>query len=126
MFWTVPIDAGSVSVNLGAGRASLNVTDLHLDDFTNIPNSLSNGQIIPTSPSVISFAINWFGAQDHRIVNNPDPSFRVSGLFVDTSAHIDATASNAKGFSYTTNSDGQTAVVAKLGHEQNGVFYNNG
>jgi hypothetical protein len=111
-------------VNLGAGKANFSVADLHLDDYTNIPNSLSNGALIPTVPSAISFTVNWFGAQNHRQVNNPDPSFRVSGLFVDTSASITAAASNASGFSFTTDNGPQTAITAKLGHEQNGVFYN--
>jgi hypothetical protein len=111
-------------VNLGAGNATLNAADLHLSDYTNIPNSLSNGALIPVSPSVISFTVKWFGAQNHRQVNNPAPDFRVSGLFVDTSASIVASASNSSGFSFTTDNGPQTAVTAKLGHEQNGVFYN--
>jgi hypothetical protein len=108
---------------LGAGNASLSVADLHLGDYTNIPNSLSNGAIVPVIDAAISFTVNWFGAQDHQIVNNPAPDFRVAGLFVDTGASIEASASNANGFHFTTDSAGQTAVTAKIGHERNGVFF---
>jgi hypothetical protein len=110
-------------VHLGAGRATLSTANLQLGDFTSIPNSLSNGAIVPVIDAAISFTVNWFDAHDHRIVNNPAPDFRVEGMFVDTSASIVATASNANGFSFTTDSAGQTAVTAKIGHERNGVFF---
>jgi hypothetical protein len=108
---------------LGAGNATYSVANLHLSDFTNIPNSLANGAIVPVVDSTISFTVKWFGAQSHRQVNNSAPDFRVEGMFVDTSASIVATASNANGFSFTTDSAGQTAITAKIGHERNGVFF---
>jgi hypothetical protein len=42
---------------------------------------------------------------------------------VEGDAHIDWTASNSAGFSFTSDASGQTTAFAAVGKEQNGVFF---
>ena len=119
MFWTVPISPDAIHVNLGAGTASLQVTNQHVRDFFNIPNAINNGA---SDSATVSYAINWFNVKGRRQVDNSD--LHVSGLFLDTDARITWSGTdNATGFSFTTDAAGQTVISAQIGHESNGSFF---
>ena len=118
VFWTIRIPEDSVAINLGAGRASYQLSDVSARDFFSIPNSLNNGASARASAS---FAIQWSGVKDRRQVHND--TLHVSGLFLDTGATMQWSASNDQGFSFASDDDGQTVVSAQIGHERNGVFF---
>lgn len=113
----IPSDA--VDVHLGAGTASLSVSNQHVHDYGNIPNALNNGA---SAPATVSYTIHWHDVKRRRQVHND--TLHVAGLFLDTDAHIQWTGHNeATGITFTSNDKGQNAVVAQIGHERNGVFF---
>lgn len=107
-----------MAVNFGSGRASLHVEGLSARDFFNIPNALNNGGSLGATAS---FTIHWHGVTSHRHVRND--TLHVAGLFLQTHATIEWTATNAHGFTFTADKGGQTAVAAQLVHLRNGVFF---
>jgi hypothetical protein len=121
LFWTVPLTADALTVEFGAGRASMNVSNLALNDFFNIPNALFRFQDPVSMAAAVSFDIIWSGP----ITNSSsvdDPSKGFSGDFVLNQATMTWSASNALGLAFTSNPSGTTSAFAQLGHMQNGVF----
>ena len=115
----MPLPSESVNVNLGAGTATMRVTNQHILDFGNIPNAISNG---PSDPATVSYTIQWHGVKQRRQVHNAD--WHVAGLFLDTDATIQWTGRDeATGFTFESDAAGQTVISAQLGHERNGVFF---
>lgn len=113
------IPSHAVEVDLDDGTATLRVSDQDVRDFGSIPNALNNG---PSAPATVSYAIHWHGVKRRRHVHNE--TFHVEGLFLDTDAHMEWTGQNhTTGFTFTTKPKGQTAVIAQIGHERNGVFF---
>lgn len=130
LFWTVMIPDGGVQVNFGAGRASMNVTDLGpeqgLMDYITLPNGLigqtGGGFSIPPVPASVSFAMQWSGVTSRLddVVNTTD---RFTGNYVLTTATMQWSASTAEGFTFTSDNNPTSSLYALLGHEQNGVFF---
>jgi hypothetical protein len=115
----VRIPSEAVEVHLGEGSATLQVANQPLGDFGSISNSLSNG---PSDPATASFKVRWHDVTRRRQVHNT--TLHVAGLFLDTGASIHWRARNhATGFTFESESEGQTVVAAQLGHERNGVFF---
>jgi hypothetical protein len=111
----------NIAANPGAGQATWKTSELALTDFIMIPNSLNNGALMPTSPGVVSFTLDWSGATGRAEVH--DETLQVAGLVVTTGASIQWSGRNATGFSFTSDPAGQTALFAQVGHESNGVFF---
>jgi hypothetical protein len=118
LFWTVRIPDENVSVNLGAGRASMHFTDQAALDFGNIPNALGNG---PSVAATISYDLEWSGVSQRTQVRDDAQGY--AGQFLLTDATINWTAQAANGFSFNADVAGQTTAFAQLGHERNGVFF---
>jgi hypothetical protein len=118
LFWTTRIPDSSVTVDLGAGSATLTVANQQVLDYYSIPNALGDG---PHEAATVSYAITWSNAHNRRQVSNTD--LHVAGLFLDTDAHIAWSGSNASGFHFTSSPEGQQTIVAQIGHERNGVFF---
>jgi hypothetical protein len=105
-------------VHLGKGFARLKVEDQAVLDYFSLPNALNNGAHVAAT---VSYSITWQNVHNRRQVHNTD--LQVAGLFLDTDASIRWSASNANGFHFTASPEGQSVVVAQLGHERNGVFF---
>jgi len=100
----------------------MNVANLQLFDFFNIPNALFRFLDPPFVQAACSFDIRWSGpATDHSHVS--DPTVEFAGEFVLSQATMTWSATNANGFSFVSDPSGTTSVFAQLGHMRNGVFF---
>jgi hypothetical protein len=118
----VPLHApDGVSVNFGAGKAQMTVSDLALVDFFDIPNALFRFEDPVSVPATCSFDIDWSGpVTDRSPVSGPSGS---SGELVMCEATMQWSASNSAGFRFATNPNAPTtSVFAQLGKVTNGVF----
>jgi hypothetical protein len=115
VFWTVPIDRGSVKINLGGGSAALHVADLDVEDYGNVVNALMDG---PSVDATVSFDVSWSGVDDRVNIRNSDVDF--GGEYVRNSAELVWSAAEA---GFTFQSDPLGSDFATLGHERNGVFF---
>jgi hypothetical protein len=112
----VPND--SVRVNLGAGRASLNVADRDVEDYGTIVNALLDG---PSVPANVSFRIEWSG--ENRVADLIDPVNRFTGRYIENSATIEWSA-REEGFTFVSDpAETTTTEFALIGRERNGVFF---
>jgi len=87
LFWTTPIPVKSLDVNFAAGRASIKITDIAIDDYGNFDNSLGGG---PSEPATLSYEIHWFGHNSLDHVVSPDGL--MTGEFVRNSAQMEWSA----------------------------------
>jgi hypothetical protein len=118
----VPIAESAVTVQMGAGKASMAVDDLELRDFFTIPNALFHFLNPESEAATCSFDIQWSGpVTDRRKLNDPDVGF--AGVFILCQATMTWSAQNAGGFSFVSNPAGTTSFFAQLGHIRNGVFF---
>jgi hypothetical protein len=72
-------------------------------------------------PATASFDVRWHGGGDRESVRDSEVGFVFNS--VEGDAHIDWTASNSAGFSFTSDASGQATAFAAVGKEQNGVFF---
>jgi hypothetical protein len=109
-----------VTVNFGAGKAQMTVTDLALDDYFDIPNALFRFETPVSEPASCSFDISWSGpVGDRSPVSSPAGS---SGELVMCQATMQWSATTSSGFSFESNPSGTTSVFAQLGKVRNGRF----
>jgi hypothetical protein len=119
VFWTVAVPASAVDVDLDAGTARLQVTNLALKDYFTIANSLFGGGPSPINATV-SFDVIWGGVTARAKIRDAAKGF--AGEFAHTGATIAWSASES-GFSFASNASGQAVAFAEIGHERNGVFF---
>ncbi len=118
VFWTVRLPSDSVHVNLGAGRATMAVQNLHVPDFGTVVNALSGGS--PSGHAVVGFDINWSGVTErfrNRQESLPTP---FAGSFIKNTATMKWTSVEA---GHTMVGSPKSTSVTILGHERNGKFF---
>ena len=121
LFWTVPIAREAVDVQMGAGRARMRVTDLAVLDYFDTVNALFQFRNPVSVKAKCSFDVKWDGPVTSRgKVETP----HTNGQLVESSATMTWSASNAQGFSFTSDPEPTTSVFAQLGRVRNGVFAN--
>ena len=100
----------------------MTASNLALEDYFNIPNALFRFQDPVEVDAAVSFDISWSGPiTDRSSVDDAGNGF--SGDFLLNQATMTWSASNADGFSFTSDPSGTSSVFAQLGHMQNGVFF---
>jgi len=105
-----------VQLNLGAGTASMKLTNISLGDYTSVPNSLTHGK---SAPATASLEMTWSGIINRKQLR--DDAIGWGGEFVETAAKISFTAQSG-GFTFT--STGTTVqVFSVLGRERNGSYF---
>jgi hypothetical protein len=107
LFWTTPIERGSVRVDV--------------EDYGNVVNALKDG---PSKPATLSLDAHWSNAPDNDLqvtVRNGKQRFR--GEYVRNTATLVWSASES-GFDFQ--SDPLASGFAEVGHERNGVFFRPG
>jgi hypothetical protein len=130
LFWTTQIsdsrqgdDGDGVQVQLGAGNATYQASNVPILDYGNIGNALFGGGPSPV-PGVVSFKVEWNGVHQRVNIRNTDHVFGgFAGEFVRNAAQMQWTAkvgdlvfeSDALGFS--------SSSFAEIGQERNGVFF---
>jgi len=123
LFWTIPVSHDSVSVSLGSGRASFNLTTDIFDDH-DLKSSLT--KVFPSGfPEIasVTFAVEWSGVFDHQHVRNEAMNFE--GDFYATGSTIEWSSFNASsGFQFTSEPPNPARLIgAVIGHERSGVFF---
>lgn len=120
LFWTSIVPEDHVHVNLSTGRATLEVRNLRMKDYTEIVNATVGGGPPPV-PSVVSYRVEWTATGAVNAFDNPAQQFR--GEFRDAVARMEWSAR-------TTDFDFVSAPIAtsitdgaQLGRESNGAFY---
>ena len=98
----------------------MNMTDLTVTDFFDIPNALFRFQDPVSSPATCSFDIHWSGPVTSR--GGVTNSLGSTGELVMSRATMTRSARNNMGFSFVSNPSGTTSAFAQLGHVSNGVF----
>ena len=122
LFWTTRIPEGSVRTNLGLGTASLDVSDVALEDYYNLANSLSDGKFATPVEGSATCHVRWSGITTRASRRNADQGF--AGEFVETGAHMSWSATNALGFSFQSDPIGTShSLFAQFGFERNGRFF---
>lgn len=115
LFWTKPIERGSVRINLGAGSASLHLADEDVEDYHDVVNALKDG---PSKSAAVTVDVSWEGARERSKLRNPRVRFR--GEYVRNSATL-VWSAHESGFRFR--SEPLASGFAEIGHERNGVFF---
>ena len=120
LFWTVVLPSDTVTVDLNAGTATLEVHDLHMKDYITFENSLTDN-LGPPIPAVVSFKVVWNATGPVNKFKNVAQQFR--GKFRNASAQMEYTG-RAGNFQFQSAPLASSmAVAAELGRESNGAFY---
>lgn len=120
LFWTIPIDSGSIDVSPGSGRARFAIENLAITDYHDFGNAISENPT--TKPGHASFEVIWAGRGDRQKVR--DTTFDFAGEFVSGPMTITFTVSQDGGPVYTSDAAGQSNPGPPgVGHERNGVFF---
>ena len=93
-------------------------------DYGDIGNALFGGGP-PAVPGSVSFTVAWSGVEDRINIKNTDPVYGgFAGEFVRNSAKMDWTATVGD-YQFVSAPLGTSySVFAELGHERNGIFFN--
>jgi hypothetical protein len=129
LFWTLALPDDSVTAHLGKGFASMEATNVSIDDYHDFGNAIAGGGPGipgPHTPAQVSFRVEWSGVNSRANVRNtasPLNGGGFAGEFVRNAAQMawSATVGNLKFVSdaLTTSS----SVFAEIGHERNGSFF---
>src|SRR5215831_20712675 len=76
LFWTQPVSADTLEVDLQRGTATLSQEDLDEEDYHNLHNALLDG---PSDPASVSFEMRWSALEP--AVNVTDPVHGFAGRF---------------------------------------------
>ena len=120
LFWTIAAPLGTaLSVNPGAGRASLTVPNATVFNYHDIVQSLATGPAAPTAQ--VTFTAEWSGVTSRQNIRNAGDGH--AGEFVFTGARLAWTAI-APPYVFASDPIGtSSSSFALVGHERNGVFF---
>jgi hypothetical protein len=93
-------------------------------DYGTLANALFGGGVgVPGSsvPSTVSWDLRWHGVTGRGTTTDASVPFRLE--HETTNAHLDWSMTSGHR-SFRSNASGQTAKVAFIGQERNGVFFN--
>jgi hypothetical protein len=120
LFWVVKIPDSSVSVNVGAGRARMRVTDLEVEDYGDLCNALLDG---PSVDADVSFDVVWSDPTGRSQLRNDAPDQQFTASLLTTNATVEWSA-EIRGFRFESDpANTSTVVYAEVGEERNGVFF---
>ena len=119
LFWTAPLPPGGVlNVHPGSGETSLEVHNIPILDYFNIPNALTRG---PHTPATVSYAIHWTKSNKHTKIRDKTVGF--AGDFVENTATMSWSATTSAGTFLSGPESASASYFAIIGHERNGVFF---
>ncbi len=123
LFWTIPIPADSVKIDLRRGQASLELANVQLLDFGTFCNDAVHG---PSVPATASLRGRWSGVMKRVNVRNAAEGF--AGQFAITNAILEYTASAPDNSFEFVSDPAPTSinVFSQIGRERNGVFFPGG
>jgi hypothetical protein len=115
LFWTAPIDRGSVRAHQGHGSASLHVVDLDVEDYHDVVNALQDG---PSVEATVGFDVEWSGRDELVQIQNFTNDF--AGEYVRNTATLVWSAQES---SFSFQADSLASGFAEIGRERNGRFF---
>jgi hypothetical protein len=123
LFWTVPLRADEVEVDLANGTARMRAVKVPIYDWNTQQNALFMGNNPPPVPGWVSFKVIWQGGTASMPVNSSDPTKGIfSGTFASCAAQMEWEA-QAGDFSFESDSLGNSSsTFAEIGQEVNGSF----
>ena len=124
LLWTFDAPNGAVHVDLDAGEARYRMSEVRMRDYGTLANALFGGGVgVPGSsvPSTVSWDLRWHGVTGRGTTTDAAVPFHLE--YETTDAHLDWSMTSGDR-SFRSNPSGQTAVVAFIGQERNGVFFN--
>jgi hypothetical protein len=123
LFWTIPIPSHTVATHLGAGRASFQMDNLAMTDYTDIVNAIgAEDPPIPVANGVVSFDVEW--RANDRPVQVRDEANGFAGFFMTSLATIEWSASEpSSNLQFVSDpASTSTTVSGVIGREHNGRF----
>jgi hypothetical protein len=118
LFWTIRIPNDSVEIDLDEAEASMDLSDLEIEDYHDIVNALLRG---PSVPADASFHVRWSGVKNRVKISDQTNGF--TGNYIEDTATIHWSAREA-GFKFVSDpANTSTTVFAEIGRERNGVFF---
>jgi len=123
LFWTVPIPAGGVEVDLANGSASMTGSKVPIYDYGTLQNALFMGSNPPPIPGWISFKVVWRGGIASIPVNSTDPTKGIfAATLADCTAQMEWTA-EVGDFSFQSDPlETSRSSYAQIGQETNGSY----
>jgi hypothetical protein len=123
LFWTVPIPAGGVQVDLDNGNALMRALKVPIFDYGTLQNATSIGSNPPPVPGWVSFKVVWTGGVASMPVNSTDPTKGIfSGTFAEASAQMEWQAA-AGDFTFQSDPlETSQSTFAEIGQETNGSY----
>lgn len=118
LFWTVAIPASSISVNFAAGKASLQVSGLDVEDYHDVVNALTDG---PSVPATVSFDVRWDHPLGRAKIRDVGNTF--AGDFVQNVAKTAWSGSTATAQFVSDPAGTSVNEFSLLAHERNGSFF---
>lgn len=101
------------------------MSDVAMRDYGTLANALFGrgvGVPGPSVPSTVSWDLRWHQVTGRGTTVNASIPFRLS--YKTTEAHLDWTMTSGDR-TFRSDRDGQTTVVAFIGDERNGTFFDN-
>jgi hypothetical protein len=123
LFWTIAIPDDGIDVNLGAGSASMEASDVPIHDYGTFMDDITGGA--PNAPAgSVSVTVKWSGVNQRLHIRNTDPTYGgFEGEFVLNSAQMEWTATVGDLVFVSAPMDTSSSSFAEIGHEQNGSFF---
>src|SRR5947209_1847401 len=140
LFWTIEISqddseeqeghnkdideaTGVIKIELGAGTASMRVSNAPVFDYGTIQNAFFGGGPSPV-PGSVSFKVVWSGGGPKVSVRNTDPVFGgFEGEFIRDTAQMEWTAKVGNYIFVSDPLATSTSLFAEIGREKNGSFF---
>jgi len=120
LFWTTIVSADSVQVDLGAGTASLEVSDIQQKDYFDFENAMLGNGDTPRQGQV-SFRVEWTANGPAQNVNNPTQEYR--GTVQPALAQMEWSGRSGDFEFQSAPLATSTTDAAQLGSCSNGSYY---
>jgi len=123
LFWTVPLPARAVEVDLANGTGSMRASKVPIYDYGTLQNAPFTGNNPPPVHGWISFRVVWQGGIVSLPVSSTDPTKGIfSGTFAQCRAQMEWQA-QAGDFSFESDPlETSLSTFAEIGQEMNGSF----
>ena len=129
LFWTLPLPDDSITVNPGKGFASMEGSNVSVNDYHDFGNAIGGGGPGipgPSVPAQVSFTVVWSGVISRVNLRNTDSPLNGGGFaaeLVRNAAQM-AWSATVGNLEYVSDPLATSAsVFAEIGHLRNGSFF---
>ena len=125
VIWATSVPENAIAVRLGAGIATLDISNVPIDEVFTVDNSLAGGIRLPAV--IDSLHIEWSGITNTTHFSDSTDQF--TGHFLENSAAVEVTATTPPsaglhGFHFVSDPAATSvSLFAQIGQERNGSFF---